>query len=306
MSIRKTPLIRCSALEALVGCKVYLKLECLQNTGSFKLRGATRAIAKLSKEERERGVMTASAGNHGAGLAYAAAVAGISATVVVPRRTPKNKQVRIRGLGANVRVDGENYDASEALARTLASERGVTFVSAFDDEEIIAGNGGDLGAEIFQQLDSVRAVLVPIGGGGLIAGMAEELSPKGVKVLGAQPANNCAMYDSLKQGKALCTYEKEQTIAEGCEGAVCERTYAIVAKHELDLFLVSEKAIIDAVSLLYTECGIIAETSAAVPVAALLEKSVPLQEDDVLVVVITGGNIDPADLDHYLATSPRE
>ncbi len=300
-SVRQTPLVRCRALEDGSGTEVYLKLECLQNTGSFKLRGATRAIAALGAEERESGVVTASAGNHGAGLALAGAAAGVSVTVFVPHRTPSNKQERMRSLGAVLRVEGDTYDESELLARRYAEESGTRFVSAFDDDEVMAGNGGSLAEEIRLQLPSVSTVLVPVGGGGLIAGMANELCPNSVRVVGAQPENNCAMHDSLIAGRALCQYEKLSTIAEGCEGAICERTYAVVAKHECTITLVSEAAIATAVAFLFTHCGVVAETSAAVPVAAIREKQVRFGRQEKSVVVISGGNIDSSALDAFLS-----
>jgi len=287
---------------------VYLKLECLQRTGSFKLRGATLAIAALSDEQRRAGVVTASAGNHGAGLALAGGNAEVCVTVVVPERTPQNKQERMRKLGAELLVRGVDYDASEVLARELAVKRGATFVSAFDDENVLLGNGGTVGAEIYEQLQEARGsefselfrVLVPVGGGGLIAGLANELSPKGVSVVGCQPDANCAMRDSLEQGRALVTYEKERTVAEGCEGAVCERTYGIVAHHELKIVTVSEEQILQSVRFLYEACGVVAETSAAVPVAALRSGAAVAGTSNVVVVVISGGNIDDDALDTLL------
>jgi threonine dehydratase len=300
LKLRETPLIRCQALEAELGGQVYLKLESLQITGSFKLRGAMRAVASLDDVQREAGVVTASAGNHGAGLARAAGLAGVTAIVVVPERTPENKRNRMRSLGADLRVEGQDYDASEVIARQLAKDSGATFVSAFDDDEVLAGNGGSLGAEIRRQCPEVARVVVPVGGGGLIAGMANELVPKGVEVVGAQPINNCAMRDSLAVGHALCEYEKESTVAEGCEGAVCERTYAIVARHGLDIGTTSEEAILDAVAFLYRECGVVAETSAAVPVAAVREKEISLADSGATVIVISGGNIDQDALDEIL------
>ncbi len=302
MRVRQTPLIACPALEReLGGGSIYLKLECLQLTGSFKLRGAMRAIAALSAEQRARGVVTASAGNHGAGLARAAGLAGTRATVFVPIRTPANKVERMTSLGAQLRVEGKDYDASEALARAFAAAHDQLFVSAFDDDEVLAGNGGSLGAEILEQCPEVAKVLVPVGGGGLIAGMANELSPRGIEVVGAQPANNCAMHDSLALGRALCEYQRESTVAEGCEGAVCERTYAIVARHGLSIGCVSETSILRAVAFLYRHCGVVAETSAAVPVAALREAAIVPASKGATVVVISGGNIDASALDEILA-----
>ena len=303
MTVRETPLVRCPALEAELGGTIYLKLECLQNTGSFKLRGATLAIDALDAAQRVAGVVSASAGNHGAGLALAAGLAGVKATVVVPTRTPDNKLERMRALGAELRVAGNDYDASEVIGRALAQERGASFVSAFDDEAVIAGNGGTLGAEIRKQCPSLARVVVPVGGGGLIAGMANELVPQGVQVFGAQPANNCAMHDSLALGRALCEYQKESTIAEGCEGAVCQRTYEICAHHKLSIGTVSEEQIIDAVAFLYRQCGVTAETSAAVPVAALRSGALCVAAEGATVVVISGGNIDAAALDEILRQS---
>lgn len=298
--VRKTPLVRALALEAEVGGKIFLKLECLQITGSFKLRGAMRALEALSESKRSAGVVTASAGNHGAGLARAAGLLGVKAVVVVPERTPANKRERMTRLGADLRVEGENYDASEVIARNIASASGATFVSAYDDDEIMAGNGGSLGAEIFEQCPELARVLVPVGGGGLIAGMANELVPRGVEVFGAQPVNNCAMHDSLVLGHALCEYQKESTVAEGCEGAVCERTYQSVARHGLAIGTTSESAIVDAVAFLYRECGVVAETSAAVPIAALREGQLQVAAAGATVVVISGGNIDQSALDDIL------
>lgn len=302
MSLRQTPLVSCPPLERELGASaIFLKLECLQLTGSFKLRGATRAVAALLPAQRERGVVTASAGNHGAGLARAAGLAGVGATVFVPTRTPANKIDRMKLLGAELRVEGQDYDHSERLARDYAATTERLFISAFDDDEVLAGNGGSLGAEILAQCPSVSSVLVPVGGGGLIAGMANELSPQGITVVGAQPANNCAMHDSLALGRALCEYQRESTVAEGCEGAVCERTYAIVARHGLSIGCVSEDSILRAVAFLYRECGVVAETSAAVPVAALREGVIRPAAEGATVVVISGGNIDSSALDEILA-----
>jgi threonine dehydratase len=303
--IRRTPLVRCLPLEKSLGGRIFLKLESLQVTGSFKLRGATRAVAALSEPERKAGVVTASAGNHGAGLAQAAGLLDVSAVVVVPERTPDNKLTRMRSLGADLRVAGADYDESERIARSLAIEMAATFVSAYDDEEIMAGNGGSLGLELREQCPDVSKVLVPVGGGGLIAGMANALSPQGIEVVGAQPINNCAMRDSIDQGRALCEYQKESTVAEGCEGAVCERTYQAVAKHGLAIGTATEAGIEQAVAFLFRECGLVAETSAAVPVAALREKQISVAKDGATVVVISGGNIDQDALDSILARWPE-
>jgi threonine dehydratase len=296
MRLRETPLV---AAEALGG--VLLKLENLQVTGSFKARGAARAIENLSREQCERGVVAASAGNHGAGLAWAARERGAKVTVLVPERTPQNKIERMRGFGAEVRVKGEDYDASEVLARRLAAESGRTFISPFEHPDVIAGNGGDLARELLRQCPRLGGIVVPVGGGGLLAGLAQVLVPRGVTVVGVEPAENCAMRESLAEGRALTSYSAGRTIAEGCEGAVGEMTYSIVAEHGVDVLTVSEAGIAAAVALLYRRCGVVAEASAAVAVAALRERAPDLRGLSPLAVVITGGNIDDSDLESYLA-----
>lgn len=297
MSLRKTPLVRCADLDRFAG-EVWLKLESLQLTGSFKARGAARAIRALSDAQRRSGVVTASAGNHGAGLALAGGAAGVATTIFVPLGTPDNKLRRMRSLGADLRIEGDDYDASERLARTHAIATDAHFVSAFDDAEVLAGNGGDLAIEIKKQCPELRRVIVPVGGGGLIAGMANELSPSGIEVIGTQPTNNCAMLESLRIGHALCEYQGKRTVAEGCEGGVCERTYEIVAAHELTIHSVSEDSILDAVAFLYGQ-GVVAEASAAVPIAAL-RSGLVRQADGVTVLLVSGGNIDDDVLDTIL------
>ncbi len=291
--IRTTPLVRHR--------EIALKLENLQNGGSFKLRGAARKLAALGEAERAAGVITASAGNHGAGLAIAARAHGLAVTVVVPTRTPSNKRTRIEQLGARVVIEGDSYDASEAIARRWAVERRQTFVPAFEDDEVIAGNGGDLAAELLAQDPAISRVLVPVGGGGMIAGLSRELAPRGIGVIGVQPENNCAMAESIRAGRWIADYVGESTIAEGCEGAVGERCWEIASRHVESMALVSEEAIRRSVAYLYREAGVIAECSGAVAMAAILEGAVTPAASGTTVVVISGGNIDPALLDEILA-----
>lgn len=293
--VRTTPLVPAPAL----GANVWLKLENQQRTGSFKLRGACRKLDAMDAAARARGVVTASAGNHGAGVALAGRLLGVPVTVLCPRTVPAVKKANMERAGAIVLAEADHYDDAEARARTLAAARGVPFVSPFDDEEIIAGNGDGLAAEILAQRPDVAQVVCPTGGGGLLAGLARSLTPRGVRVVGAQPEQNCAMSESLRLGRALTVYEGEPTLAEGCEGAVAERTYAIVRDAGARVVTVTEDAIRAAIALAYRDLGQTIEASAAVPIAALRAGAVITDVPTVLVV--TGGNIDAALLDQVLA-----
>lgn len=298
--VRVTPLVA-SPVAISPWAGVLLKLENLQRTGSFKLRGAVAKLATLGAAELSRGVVASSAGNHGAGVALAARARGCSALIVVPETTPVNKRARIAALGAKLEVHGGGYDEAEAVARQLAADSGRVFISPFDDDAVIAGNGEGLAREIIAQAPGVVRVVCPIGGGGLIGGMAASLAPRGVSVVGVQPENNCAMYESVERGRALTSYQGRATLAEGCEGAVAERTFALVASHVDAIALVSEAAIRRAIGFSYRQLGILVEASAAVAIAGLSEGVVAPGEGGATVVVVSGGNIEPDLVDEILA-----
>lgn len=286
---RRTPLVPAPAL----GEGVHLKLEGLQRTGSFKLRGAVAALAVREGSH----VVAASAGNHGAGIALAARRAGRRATVVVPETCPPVKRAAIAALGAEVLARGRTYDEAEAEARALPG----TFVSAFDDPAVMLGNGGTLCDEILEQLPGVRQVIVPVGGGGLCAGLCARLAERAphVRVAGAQPEANCAMSESLREGRALTRYEGRATLCEGLEGPVAERTYAVVRDARVAIALASEAQIRAAVAFAYRQLGVVVEPSAAVGIALVRERDVPIVPP--AVVVLTGSNIEPDLLDEILA-----
>jgi threonine dehydratase len=296
--VRQTPLV---AAPARLGAGVLLKLESLQLGGSFKLRGAVRAVAALPAAARAAGVVAASAGNHGTGLAAAAAAAGVRAHIVVPTTAPAIKRARIAAFGASIEVHGDDYGSAEAHAHDLAARTGATYVSAFDDDQIIAGNGADLAAEILRQCPDVVRVLCPVGGGGLIAGLSAVMAPGGVTVIGVQPAVNCAMHESFKLGRALVDYTGGPTLCDGLEGAVAERTYELARRHVARIALVGESDIRRAVALLYREGGLVAEPSSAVVAAALLTGAVAPDDRGTTVAIITGGNIDDQLLDEILS-----
>jgi threonine dehydratase len=301
---RVTPLVPAPALGRRTGADVWLKLECLQRTGSFKLRGAAARLAAVARDSQGPGrprVIAASAGNHGLGVALAAQAFGIDATILVSAQTPELKRVGIVALGATVQVVGANYDEAESEARRrAAAEPDLTFVSAFDDDYVIAANGGLLAREMLAQLPDVELVVVPVGGGGLAGGIGVEVVPRGIRILGVSPEVNCAMRRSLDEGRAYTTYHGGATLAEGLEGAVSDRTFGMARDYFPDITLVSEIAIRRAIVYAYRNLGILCEASAAPALAALLEDPDMIRGKRV-VVVISGGNIEPDLLDQLLA-----
>jgi threonine dehydratase len=300
--LRVTPLIPAPVLGRRTGANVWLKLESLQRTGSFKLRGAAARLAAMSIAGQTRAI-AASAGNHGLGVALAANTFGIEATVLVSSQTPEVKRAGIAALGATVEVVGASYDEAEVEARRrAAADPTLTFVSPFDDDHVIAGNGGLLAREILAQMPDLDTLIAPVGGGGLAAGLGVELVPRGIRVVGVQPEANCAMKRSLEDGRAYTRYDGGPTLAEGLEGAVSERTFAMAKDYFPDIVLVSEVAIRRAIVYTYRTLGLVVEASAAVAIAALLEEAVDVQSRRV-VIVVSGGNIEATLLDQLLAGS---
>jgi threonine dehydratase len=288
--VRKTPLVFAPPLNC------WLKLESLQATGSFKVRGAALKLSRMTPEERARGVVTASAGNHGQGLALAASRLGIPAAVVVPAICPQVKRDGMTRYGAEVIVDGATYDEAHERALALAKARYVPYVSAYDDDDIIAGNGEWLGRELAKEHAGLSRVIVPVGGGGLVSGLLRALP--GVAVHGVQPRVNCAMHDSLVVGRALVEYRGGETLCEGLEGATAQRPFDIARAHNLPIALVEEDDTLEAVGFAWRALGYVVEPSAAVGIAAARAGLVPTDEDTV--IVVTGGNIEPALLERAI------
>jgi threonine dehydratase len=273
------------------------KREDLQTTGSFKVRGALCRLAELDRFRARAGVVCASAGNHGKGVAWAAGRLGILATVVVPRETPEVKRRGIVDLGAELLVhDAPGYDAAEAAAKRLAAERGALFISPFDDPYVQAGNGGTLAIEIAEQAPDVEKIVVPVGGGGLAGGLAATLATTLplVEIHGAQSVASPAMSRSLAEGRVYETWPPAETLAEGLEGGVAASTVAL-CRGAVRMYEVAEDSIAEAMVRARRELGIALEGSAAVVLAALLEERIDV--DERTVVVFTGSNVDAARLD---------
>ncbi len=305
--IRPTPLAKAYGLAP--DCQLYLKPENLQNTGSFKLRGSGYKIAMLSEEEKARGVIACSAGNHAQGVALAASKCGISSLICLPDTAPISKIEATKSYGAQVCLVEGCYDDAYNKALELKEERNLTFVHPFDDENVIAGQG-TIGLEILNDLDDIDAVIVPIGGGGLIAGVAyaiKSIRPS-IKVYGVQAAGAPSMYRSIQAGR-IERLDSVNTIADGIAvkqpGAL---TFDMVSKYVDDIALVSENEIASAILALVEKQKMIAEGAGAVSVAAAMYNKFPIQGKKV-VSLISGGNIDVTSLsrviDRGLMTSGR-
>lgn len=282
------------------GCDLFLKPENLQKTGSFKLRGSGYKIATLSEEEKKRGVIACSAGNHAQGVALAAAKQGIPSLICLPNGAPISKVEATKSYGAQVCLVNGCYDDAYQKALQLRDEMGYTFVHPFDDEAVIAGQG-TIGLEITNDMDNVDAVIVPIGGGGLIAGIAyaiKSIRPS-IKVYGVQAAGAPSMYNSVKSGKMECL-DSVSTIADGI--AVKQpgvNTFDLINKYVDDIALVTEDEIASAILALIEKQKMIAEGAGAVSVAAAMFDKFPIQGKKV-VSVVSGGNIDVTSLNRVI------
>lgn len=299
--VRRTPLERSLWLSELTGHDVYLKLESWQRTRSFKLRGAYNAIALLTSEARGRGLVTASAGNHGQAVALAAREMGARATIFVPTTGSVTKKARIRAFGAELNEEYPTYDDAAVAAEAYAKERGATYVHAFSDPAVVAGQG-TVGIEILEDLPQVHSILVPVGGGGLIAGVATAVksATTATQVIGVQSTQTRAMFDAFEAGHVTPT-DIGPTLADGLAGCVDDVSYRRAQRVVDHMRLVDEAAIPAAIRSLYHFDGIIAEGAAAVTAAALMQRAVRVEGPTVLVV--TGGNIDAERFANILAGS---
>lgn len=287
---RTTDLI--PALKIKEGVSVFLKTENLQRTGSFKLRGAYYKISQLSEEEKSHGVIACSAGNHAQGVALAAQEAGIEATICLPEGAPISKVEATRSYGANVVLVPGVYDDAYQRALELRDEKGYTFIHPFDDEEVIAGQG-TIGLEILDQLDEVEAIVVPIGGGGLISGIAfavKSLRPD-VKIYGVQAEGAPSMAKSLLEDEIICL-EEARTIADGIQvKEPGEHTFDLCRKYVDEIVTVSDDEVARAILKLIETQKLITEGAGAVSVAAVMYDKIPVAGKNV-VCLLSGGNID--------------
>lgn len=296
-----TPLVQSRTLGEMTGAHVYLKAENLQRAGSYKVRGATYKLSRLSPEERARGVIAASAGNHAQGVAIAAAALGITCTIVMPATAPLAKITATEGYGARVILAGESYSDAYARAREVQAEIGATFIHAFDDPDIIAGQG-TVALEILSDLPDVEAIVTAIGGGGLISGIAtviKALKPD-VKIYGIEATGAAKMRAALDAGH-IVELEQVNTIADGISPKSCgDYTFAITRDLVDDVITVDDDDIIRAVLLLMERCKLIVEGAGAAGVAAMLAGRVPVRGMRTA-VVLSGGNIDMNLVSRFIA-----
>ena len=287
---RPTPLERSRWLTAEHGRDTFLKLECFQLTGAFKIRGAMAKLSALNSEECSRGVLTVSAGNHGLAVAHCAEVLGLGATIVVPESASPAKVASIRRYNVKLIERGATYDDAERAAREMERETGATFVSPYNDREVIAGQG-TIGLEIIEDAPDLDAIIVPVGGGGLLAGVAiavKAINPR-IKVYGAEPLASPTMSAALKAGRII-EIEEQATIADGCAGNIepGSMTVPIIQRLVDGIILVSEAEIRTAITRIAREDHLIIEGSAAVSVAAIND---PRLEGRRTAAVVTGRNI---------------
>ena len=301
--VKKTDILESTKLSVMTGANVYYKCENLQKTGSFKVRGACNKIANLTDEEKANGVIASSAGNHAQGVALGAKMNGIEATIVMPQTAPLAKVTATKSYGANVVLEGLVYDDAYAKALEIQKETGATFLHPFNDEYVIAGQG-TIALEIFEQMNNkVDTILCPIGGGGIIAGVAvaaKALNPN-VKIIGVQTANIPSMHESMKAGKVTTAF-KATSVADGISvKTVGELTFSIVKDLVDDVILVEEGEIAEGLLFLMENQKVVAEGSGAVTTAAILSgKYIPKKNENV-VCIISGGNIDINTLNRIIA-----
>jgi len=291
--IIETPSTYSSTFSELTNCELYLKLENLQLTGAYKVRGALNRLQRLSDEEKKKGVIASSAGNHAQGVALAAKKCGIEATIVMPKTTPLSKVLGTKKFGANVVLHGDFYDDAYQKALEIQEAQGQTFIHPFNDNDIIAGQG-TIGIELFETIENLDTVICPIGGGGLISGVSvalKTLNPN-IKIIGVEAEQMAAMKASVDQGK-LAVVPKQKTIADGIAvTTVKENTFEIVQKYVDEVVTVSELEMAHAIMMLLETEKVLAEGAGAAAFAALTYGKIKNLEHKKVAVLVSGGNID--------------
>jgi threonine dehydratase len=304
--VKVTPLEHTKSFSAMSGANVYMKLENMQSTGSFKVRGAYNKISCIDKKDLERGVVCASAGNHAQGVAYAARSMGVKATVFMPIFTPPLKVIATRSYGAEVVLTGETFDDAKTAAIEFQKESGAVFIHAFDDPYIIAGQG-TIGLEIFHQLEKIDDVLVPIGGGGMIAGIAialKEMNPD-IRIIGVEAAGAPSMKLSMEKDSPQ-TLTSMQTIADGIAVKTPGNlTFEATKKYVDEIVTVDDTQIAHTAYLLLQRAKILAEPSGVAAIAAVMHRKCNLEGRNA-VPVISGGNINMGILEQILEKGMME
>ena len=299
--VKHTPLIKAEKLDEILGCEVYLKPECLQKTGSFKIRGATNKIMSLSKVERDKGIIASSSGNHGLGVAFAANALGVEATLILPVNAPKAKIDGAIKLGANVILHGTDSIERYKKLYEIQDEKGYTLVHSYNDPQLIVGQG-TIGYEIINDLQDADTVVVPLGGGGLLSGVAlavKEMNPN-VRVIGVEPAAIPRYSESRQAGKPV-EVPMADTIADGLMiTKTGDYTYPLIQKYVDEIVTVEDEFIYKALNLILFQTHILVEPSSAIGIASLIAGKFKVSKNEKICFVLTGGNIDPDNLVDFI------
>ena len=293
--VHRTPILTSSTLDDLIGLEVHFKCENFQRSGAFKMRGAANAVLQLSKAERKTGVITHSSGNHGAALALAGSLSGVPVWVVIPENASSFKRRAIERYGATIVDCGPTLDDRETMVRQVGDETGATFVSPYNDERIVAGQG-TVALELIDSVPDLDEVWVPIGGGGLASGCVVALQDSGARVCGAEPELADDAYRSLAL-QSIQPALPPITIADGLRTALGTITFGILNAYRMDIRLVSETDIVAAQKLVFECLKIVVEPSSAVPLAALLGRAQDRENSGAngasrVGVILTGGNLE--------------
>jgi len=290
--VYRTPLTYSQELSEASGAEVYVKWENLQKTGSFKLRGAYNKICCLTPEERAKGIITCSSGNHGLATSLVGKLLGLKVTVVVPETAPKVKVKKIKAFGADAILKGANYDEALIYCKKIAPETGATYISSFEDYDVIAGQG-TVGCEILEDLPDTETIIIPTGGGSLLSGIAiwaKTVNPN-IKIIGAQSTAAYTMHECFR-AKRMVDVPVPPTIADGLAGGISQLTLDLVLKYVDDIVLADEEGLKDTILWVLKNERQIIEGSSAVGHAAILQRKIKFKPSEKVVVVASGGNID--------------
>ncbi|MFQ5832909.1 MAG: pyridoxal-phosphate dependent enzyme [Candidatus Thorarchaeota archaeon] len=291
-AIVKTPVMTSTTIDKMTGCSVYFKCENFQRVGAFKFRGATNAVTLLTEEERERGVITHSSGNHAQALSLAAFMEGIPCTIVMPRNSPAVKIEATRGYGADIVLCEPTLESRKSTADKLIKKHRCTLVHPYDNPVVIAG-AGTAALELIDEVGPLDYLFCPVGGGGLLSGTSiasRAMSPK-AQVIAVEPKNADDAYRSFKSGKLVPSIDPK-TFADGLRTSLSELTFSIIQKHVDDIITVTEKEILKAMRLLWERMKIVVEPSGAVSLAGLLKVRGIIAKGSKIGVMVSGGNVD--------------
>ncbi|RMG46226.1 MAG: pyridoxal-phosphate dependent enzyme [Acidobacteria bacterium] len=287
--VRETPVLTSFGLDTLAGARLFFKCENFQRVGAFKFRGAANTLWQLDRSRLRAGVATHSSGNHGAALALAARLRGVKAYVVMPEDAPEVKKAAVRGYGAEIRFCGRAIESRQETLDALVAETGCYPVHPYNDPRIVAGQG-TVGLELLEQVPDLDVIVAPIGGGGLISGIALAAAERGVAVVGAEPSGADDAYRSLATGR-LQGNRDPRTVADGLLAPIGPLTFAVIRSHVQEILTVGDEDIVRAMRLIWERLKVVAEPSAAVPLAAVLAHPDRFAGRRVG-IVISGGNVD--------------